>query len=234
MLFTRSLIYFIGFVIVIIVITIISLPFAFSKIKLRYRIITQCACFSVWWLKVICNLKMQVIGKENIPQKPCVVMSNHNSTWETFGLQLVLPMQTWVLKRELLFIPFFGWALALLKPIIIDRGNKIKAIRKVAKQGSKRIKDGIFVIIFPEGTRQRYNQLGKYKNGGVAIAKQANVDILPIYHNAGKYWEKGSFIKHPGTIVVVIGKPIVIDNRKPNDVSDEIKQWTLMQAQHHQ
>jgi len=182
-------------------------------------------------LRVFCNIKLEVIGKENIPKDPCVIISNHQSTWETLGFQQVFPHQTWVLKKELLYIPVFGWGLALLKPIVIDRGEKLKALKKVISQGAERLKEGIYVVIFPEGTRQPYGKLGEYQNGGVAIAKKTNSLLLPVYHNAGKVWPKGSFIKHPGTITVVIGKPITTEKKQASKLTKEIRDWTEKQAE---
>ncbi len=188
----------------------------------------------MWWLKITLNIKLKVIGAENIPTQPSVIISNHQSTWETLALQTIFPHQTWVLKQELQWIPIFGWGLMLLKPIIINRGEKLKAIKKVIKQGSSRIKEGIFVVIFPEGTRQPYAQLGKYQNGAAAIAKKANCDIVPVYHNAGKLWPKGRFIKRPGTITVVIGAAINPAEKNASALTQEVRAWTLVMQEKYQ
>jgi len=181
-------------------------------------------------LRHICNIKLNVIGKENIPNEPCVIVSNHQSTWETLGFQQIFPHQTWVLKQELLLIPIFGWGLALLKPIVINRGEKLKALKKVIKQGSDRLKEGVCVVVFPEGTRQPYGKLGEYQSGGVAVAKKSNAPILPVYHNAGQVWPKGSFLKLPGTITVVIGEVITPD-KPAGKLTNQIKDWTIIQAE---
>ena len=225
MLFIRSLIYTIVVNIALIIIITIALLIFFLPIRIRYNIISLWAKFCIWWLKITCKLDFKIIGKENIPTKTCVVMSNHQSTWDTLVFQTFLPQQTWVIKKELLFLPIFGWGLALLRPISIDRGNKLNAIRTVIKQGVSRIKDGIWVIIYPEGTRQPYKKLANYQSGGVAIAKKSGVDILPIYHNAGKFWSKGQFIKKPGTIVITIGKSINPQDEKPKDIALKIENW---------
>jgi 1-acyl-sn-glycerol-3-phosphate acyltransferase len=185
----------------------------------------------MWWLKITLNIHLKIIGKENIPSAACVVISNHQSTWETLAIQTIFPHQTWVLKQELLWIPIFGWGLTLLQPITINRGEKLKAIKKVIKQGAKRIEEGIFVVIFPEGTRQPYTQLGTYQNGGVAIAKKTHCDIVPMYHNAGKFWAKGSFVKSPGTITVVIGAPIKSTGKNASQLTREVRDWTLATQQ---
>ena len=223
--FLKSAIYIIGASISLTVIILLALLVYFLPFKQRYTMISQWARFCIWWLKITCGLGFEIIGKENIPTSPCVVMSNHQSTWDTLVFQTFLPPQTWVLKKELLFIPVFGWGLAMLKPIIINRGDKLKAIRKVIKQGSARIKAGIWVIIYPEGTRQPYKKLGNYQTGGVAIAQKSNALILPICHNAGKFWAKGKFIKTAGIITITIGKPINPQGLKPKDVSANLKQW---------
>lgn len=197
---------------------------------MRYAVLVNWSKFCIWWLSVTLNIKLEVIGKENIPKTPCVIISNHQSTWETIGLQTIFPRQTWVLKRELLLIPVFGWGLAMLKPIVINRGEKLKALKKITQQGAARIAEGIFVVIFPEGTRQPYGQLGEYKKGGVLIAKKTGADICLIYHNAGRIWPKGSFIKQSGTITVVIGKPISTARKSTTALIKEIKDWTEKQA----
>ncbi len=230
MLFLRSLLYFLGSTIVLSTLVALALIMSFSPLKIRYAILSKWSMFCMWWLRITLNIKLEITGRENIPSKTCVIVSNHQSTWETLGLQQVFPQQTWVLKQELLWIPIFGWGLALLKPIVINRGEKLKALKKVIKQGSERIKEGTFVVIFPEGTRQPYGHLGEYQNGGVAIAKKTGCDISPVYHNAGKVWPKGSFIKHPGTISVIIGKPISPEGKSASVLTKEIKDWTQAQA----
>jgi 1-acyl-sn-glycerol-3-phosphate acyltransferase len=169
------------------------------------------------------------VGGENILQEPCIIISNHQSTWETLAFQTIFPAHTWVLKRELLWLPVFGWSLALLNPIIINRGDKLNAIKKVIRQGSDRLKRGISIVIYPEGTRQPYKQLGVYQNGGSAIAKKTGYSIVPVYHNAGKLWAKGAFIKKPGEITLVIGRAISQSNLKPSEITEKIRQWTLEQ-----
>ena len=230
MLFLRSLIYFLGSTLVLSALVAIALVLFFTPVKVRYAILSKWSLFCLWWLRVTLNIKLDVIGKENIPNQACVIISNHQSTWETLGLQTIFPHQTWVLKQELQWIPIFGWGLSLLKPIIIDRGEKLKALKKVIKQGAARISEGIFVVVFPEGTRQPYGQLGEYQKGGVSIAKKTGCDISPVYHNAGKVWPKGSFVKRPGTITVVIGKPISVEGKSATQLTNEVRDWTETQS----
>jgi 1-acyl-sn-glycerol-3-phosphate acyltransferase len=230
MLFLRSLLYFLGSAIVLIVLVTIALVLFFIPLKARYAILSKWSFFCMWWLRITLNIKFNVIGKENIPNTACVIISNHQSTWETLAFQQIFPHQTWVLKQELLQIPVFGWGLLLLKPIIIDRGEKLKALKKMIKQGADRLKEGIFVVVYPEGTRQPYGQLGEYQNGAIAISKKTGCDILPVFHNAGKLWPKGSFVKHPGIISVVIGEPISVQGKSATELTKEIKDWTQAQS----
>ena len=229
MLLFRSLLYFVGSIISLILISFISLFLVFTSYHTRQKFISQWAIFCIWWLKITVNIKTKVIGQENILHSPCIIISNHQSTWETLAFQTIFPPHTWVLKRELLWFPVFGWSLALLNPIIINRGDKLNAIKKVIRQGSDRLKKGISIVIYPEGTRQPYKQLGAYQNGGSAIAKKTGHSIVPVYHNAGKLWAKGSFIKKPGEITVVIGKAISNSDLKPSEVTERIRHWTLEQ-----
>ena len=230
MLFLRSLLYFVGSIISVITITLCGLFFVFSPYSTRQKFLSQWAIFCIWWLKITLNITTRIIGQENVNKSPCVIISNHQSTWETLAFQTIFPAHTWVLKKELLWLPVFGWSLALLKPIIINRGDKLNAIKKVILQGSDRLNKGISVVVFPEGTRQPYNQLGDYQNGGAAIAKKTGYDIIPVYHNAGKIWPKGSFIKKPGVITIVIGKAISSSSMTSSGITEEIKNWTLEQA----
>ena len=229
MLLFRSILYFVGSIISLILISFISLFLVFTSYNKRQKFISQWAIFCIWWLKITVNIKTKVIGQENILHSPCIIISNHQSTWETLAFQTIFPPHTWVLKRELLWLPVFGWSLALLNPIIINRGDKLNAIKKVIRQGSNRLEKGISIVIYPEGTRQPYKQLGAYQNGGSAIAKKTGHSIVPVYHNAGKLWAKGSFIKKPGEITVVIGKAISNSDLKPSEVTERIRHWTVEQ-----
>ena len=229
MLLSRSLLYFVGSIISLILISFIGLFLVFSSYKIRQKFLSQWAIFCIWWLKITLNIKTKVVGRENVLKSPCIIVSNHQSTWETLAFQTIFPAHTWVLKRELLWLPVFGWSLALLNPIIINRGDKLNAIKKVIKQGSDRLNNGISIVIYPEGTRQPYKKLGSYQNGGSAIAKKTGYSIVPVFHNAGKLWPKGSFIKKPGEITLVIGKAITQSNLKPSEITEQIREWTLEQ-----
>lgn len=230
MLFIRSVFFIIGATIALVVIVSFSLLLTpFLNVRQRYNILSKWAVFCIWWLGITNNVQSRVIGLENIPNTACVIAPNHQSTFETIFLQTIFPHQTWVLKRELLKIPFFGWGLATLHPILINRSEKIKSIKKIIEQGKDRIKNGIFIVIFPEGTRKPYKKLGRYQNGAAAVAKNAECDIIPIYHNAGKIWTKGQFVKKPGVISVIIGKPISTKDMPTSMITKLIKEWTQEQ-----
>lgn len=229
MLLLRSLLYFVGSIISLSLISLCGLIFVFSSYPTRQKFLSQWAIFCIWWLKITLNITTNIIGQENLKKSPYIIISNHQSTWETLAFQTIFPAHTWVLKRELLWLPIFGWSLALLKPIIINRGDKLKAIKKVIKQGADRLDKGISIVIFPEGTRQPYKRIGEYQNGGSAIAKKSGYEIVPVYHNAGNLWPKGGFIKKPGVITVVIGEVISDSSLTSSELTEKIRNWTLEQ-----
>ncbi len=179
----------------------------------------------LWACRVLCRLDFVVEGKENIPDKSSVVFIKHSSAYETIAQLLVLPRQTWVLKRELMWAPFFGWALACLHSIAINRKAKRAAVEQVIKQGTERLEEGLWVMIFPEGTRMRAGETRRYGVSGTLLAQAANSVILPIAHNAGDYWPRRGWRKHPGTIRFVIGPPIDPAGREPREVNAEVQRW---------
>ena len=193
----------------------------FLSFKARYRFINVYWCRCALWLsKVFLNIRFEVKGAENVPDQPCVILSNHQSTWETFFLSAYFSPLSQVLKRELLYVPFFGWAMAMLKPIAIDRSNPKAALKQLAKQGDERIKQGAWVLIFPEGTRIPPGQIGKFSRGGAALAVNAGLPVLPIAHNAGEFWPKQGWAKYPGTIQVVIGPVMHAEGEGPRAIAE--------------
>ena len=182
------------------------------------------------WLTLTCGVRYKVIGKENLPPAPYVVMAKHQSQWETFFLQGYLFPICFVLKRELLSVPFFGWGLRVLKSIAIDRSNPKQALRQTMEQSSERLNDGISVLIFPEGTRIEPGQTGNYARGGANIAINNQVPIVPIAHNAGNCWPADKFLKYPGTITVIIGKPLATDNQNSRALTEQVKTWIEQQV----
>lgn len=181
----------------------------FLSFRTRYRLVVQTWCrFAVWLAARVAGVRYRVVGQENIPNTPCVILAKHQSTWETFFLSAYFEPLSQVVKRELLWVPFFGWALALLKPIAIDRDNPKAALRQLASQGHKRLTEGAWVLVFPEGTRIPVGETGKFSRGGSSLAISTGLPVLPIAHNAGRFWPKQGWAKYPGTIEVVIGAPM--------------------------
>lgn len=221
----RSLIFSIVMIIFTIIYATLSLfTFAFSA-NFRYRFITTWSRFIIWWAKVCCGIHYRVIGLEHLPKKPCVILSKHQSTWETLAFQVFLPMQTWVLKKELLRVPFFGWALSLLEPIAINRKEKRSAIDQLVAQGKERLKQGRFIIVFPEGTRIKPGETKAFAKGGAALAKAAGCPIVPIAHNAGQHWPRRGFVKTPGEITVVIGPSMDTTHHAVHEINAMAKKW---------
>ncbi|WP_375740784.1 lysophospholipid acyltransferase family protein [Pseudomonas boanensis] len=193
----------------------------FLPFHARYRFIVWRWCRSAVWLaKVVVGIRYEVKGLENIPERPCVILAKHQSTWETFYLSGAFEPLSQVVKRELLRVPFFGWAMALMKPIAIDRSNPKAALKQLASQGDERLKQGAWVLIFPEGTRVPAGQMGKFSRGGAALAANANLPVLPVAHNAGTYWPKEGWAKYPGTIQVVIGPPMYAEGEGPRSIAE--------------
>jgi 1-acyl-sn-glycerol-3-phosphate acyltransferase len=177
-------------------------------------------------LRIICGVKPVIIGREHIPyDQNFVIMANHQSTWETLAFASIFPNITWVLKRELLNIPFFGWGLRTINPIAINRSAGKSAIEQVKLQGKKRLDQGINIVIFPEGTRVAPRSKGNYKKGGGLLVKHADVNILPVAHNAGDCWPREQFIKKPGIIYLHIGELICTKEMDENRVIEAAKTW---------
>lgn len=193
----------------------------FLPFRARYRFVIQawCRC-AIWLAKTVVGLRYEVEGLENIPQQPCVVLAKHQSTWETFYLSALFEPLSQVVKRELLYVPFFGWAMAMLKPIAIDRSNPKAALKQLAKQGHERLGQGAWVLIFPEGTRIPPGQIGKFSRGGTSLAVNAGLPVLPIAHNAGEFWPKHGWAKYPGTIKVVIGPVMHAEGSGPRAIAE--------------
>ncbi|WP_434608682.1 1-acyl-sn-glycerol-3-phosphate acyltransferase [Pseudomonas sp. D2-30] len=201
----------------------------FMSFRTRYRFINVYWCRCALWLsKVFLGIRYEVKGAENVPDRPCIIQSNHQSTWETFFLSAYFEPLSQVLKRELLFVPFFGWAMAMLRPIAIDRDNPKVALKQVAQKGDELLKDNVWVLIFPEGTRVPYGTIGKFSRSGSALAVNAGLPVLPIAHNAGKFWPKTGWIRTPGTITVVIGAPMYAEGSGPRaiaELNDRVQAW---------
>jgi 1-acyl-sn-glycerol-3-phosphate acyltransferase len=198
----------------------------FQTFEQRYRTVNLWSRVTMWLLRHLNGVRFVVDGLEHIPRdRAVVVMPNHQSPWETFYLQLLISPQATILKRELLWIPFFGWGLALLKPIAIDRSRGSQALKTILRVGQQRLDEGISVVIFPEGTRQPPGTIGTFNVGGAMLACRAGADVLPIAHNSGDCWPARSIMRFPGTIRLRIGPPISTVGRSPKAVTAATAEW---------
>ncbi|MDI1297773.1 1-acyl-sn-glycerol-3-phosphate acyltransferase [Methylotenera sp.] len=225
MLFLRSLLFFIGQVITAPIFTLVALLATPLNPILRNDLISGWARSMLWWLKVTCNIRHEVTGLENITNSPTIVLSKHQSAWETLAFQAIFPTQVYVLKRELLWIPIFGWGLAMSSPIAIDRSSGREALKKLVANGQARLKSGLWVVIFPEGTRITPGERSKYHIGGAWLATHTKTQVLPVAHNAGEYWAKNTFIKKPGVIKMHIGQAIQTAGLKADALNHQVESW---------
>jgi 1-acyl-sn-glycerol-3-phosphate acyltransferase len=190
-----------------------------------YRIAASWCRVNLWGARWICGIRYRMIGAENIPSTPHIVLSKHSSTWETLALTMFFPPLAYVAKKELLSIPFFGWGFALASPITIDRKAGTDAMQQIATQGRERFRQGFWIVLYPEGTRIPVGRRGKYKTGGARLAVELGVPVLPVAHNAGYLWPKGVFGKRPGTLTVSIGKPIPSLGKDAQALMAEAETW---------
>jgi len=221
----RSILFYIGLSLstfIFVPLSILLFPIAFP---LRFRIISKWAVFNLWWLKISCGLNYEVEGIENIPESNGIIFCKHQSAWETLALQLIFPPQVWILKRELLWIPIYGWGLAAMEPIAINRSSGLKALKQIVKQGCERLQNNLWVVIFPEGTRVAPGIKGKYQPGGGMLAAKSGYPIIPIAHNSGYFWPKNSLRKWPGTIHMVIGPVITSTGKTAIEITQEAEEW---------
>jgi 1-acyl-sn-glycerol-3-phosphate acyltransferase len=191
----------------------------------RYRIISGWSHAIVWLAKILLGIDYRVIGAENLPRRPAIILAKHQSAWETLAFQVIFPPQVLVLKRELLWIPFFGWGLALTSPIAIDRSSGARALKRLAELGHARLAQGFWIAIFPEGTRTPPGSRGKYHLGGAWLAVNCGAPVVPVAHNAGLLWGRKAFLKHPGTITVEVGSPIDSRSHTPESLNAKVEEW---------
>jgi len=221
----RSLLFGLGLVVTIPPYALFSfLTFPLSA-HTRYRIISSWTTLAMWMTRYVLGIRYRVIGRENLPDRPSVILSKHQSAWETLAFQRIFPPISFVLKRELLRIPFFGWGLAQMPFIAIDRGAGKDALAQVVEQGRARLEDGFWVVVFPEGTRVAPGKSARYKIGGAWLATHVGCDVVPVAHNAGEFWPKNAWVKRPGEIIVSIGPPIRTEGRTPDEVNAEAQAW---------
>ena len=225
MIIIRSSIFLLGMVIS----TLIAVPITFILLAVpfpvRFRLVSNWARFNLWWLHTVCNISPDIEGLENIIDQPAIIMCKHQSAWETLVIQLLFPPQVWILKRELLWIPIYGWGLATMRPIAIDRSLGVRSLKQIVRQGVARLDAGLWVVVFPEGTRIAPGKRQKYHPGGGMLAEKSGRPVIPIAHNAGYLWPRNSFLKWPGTIRMVIGTPIETREKKAAQITREVEEW---------
>lgn len=221
----RSLIFYIGLIPLTICFSFVSICVLLLPNTTRYKIIILWSKLTLVWLEITCDLKWVVHGKENITSKSGIILCKHQSAWETIAMQMIFPKQSQVLKKELLRIPFFGWGLACLNPIAINRKAGAESIKKILSLGRQKINNGWWILLFPEGTRIKVGESGKFTQTGAALALAANCPLIPVAHNAGVFWKKEGVRKYSGTINVVIGKPIPTEGRDRKSIMQEAENW---------
>jgi len=203
---------------------IVMLSAPFSRLT-RYHVIIGWNRFALWLIRRLLGIEHEVRGRENIPGEPCVILSKHQSAWETITYSTIFPPHVYVIKRELLWIPFLGWGLGLMSPIAINRAHRKVAMQRLIELGGERLEQGFSIMVYPEGTRVAVGRRGIYKLGGAVIAVNNGAKVLPVAHNAGLVWPRNSFRKSPGKITVVIGPAIEAAGRDPRELNAEVQEW---------
>ncbi|MYL24676.1 lysophospholipid acyltransferase family protein [Vreelandella massiliensis] len=222
----RSAVFYLGYFTVMLLCGVLFLPISpFLPLSARYRLLNLYNYFIVVWFRWACGVRYEIEGRENLPSGPCVIQANHQCEWETVFLQVMKPPVCTVLKKELLKIPIFGWALRLLHPIALDRSKPARAMKQVLTQGEARLRSGLSVLIFPEGTRVDPGVRKRYNKSGSVIACRAGVPVLPVAHNAGERWPGRDWVKRPGVLRVRIGAPIDTTDKTPDGVMQEVEAW---------
>ncbi|WP_206199346.1 lysophospholipid acyltransferase family protein [Parasulfuritortus cantonensis] len=223
----RSLLFLLIQIAFTVVFVVAILPTAVMAPVPRYRVIRHWARTMLVVARYVLGIHHRVEGLEHLPApgSPAIVMAKHQSAWETIAFQCIFPPLSFVLKRELLAIPFFGWGLRLISPIAIDRDAGREALKDIEQQGADRLAKGFWVLIFPEGTRVKPGEQGKYNIGGAWLAARTGVPVVPVAHNAGRLWPKNAFVKRPGEITVVIGPAIATAGKKASAINAEVEAW---------
>lgn len=194
--------------------------------RIVYRMCVGWLTFSIWGAKVICGVHARLHGFDRLPDEPVVLLPKHQSTWETFAFPGLMPHPLcYVFKRELLWIPFFGWAMARMDMIHIDRSRRSEAWRRVLEQGRRFMAKGHWVIMFPEGTRAARGERGSYKSGGTRLAIDCGVPVLPVAVTSARCWPRKTFTLRPGVIDVSVGPAIASTGRKPEELMREVERW---------
>lgn len=204
--------------------------FPFSRMT-RYRVISQWSRLVISLAQRVLRIDYRIIGAEHLPSTPAIILSKHQSAWETLAYQTIFPPQVLVLRKSLLRIPFFGWGLSLMSPISVDSASPQRALRQLLRQGADRLRQGFWVVIFPEGTRVPPGESGNYQPGGALLATRTGTLVVPVAHNAGELWKKRAFLKYPGTITVSIGETIDPRGLKPAELLARVASWIESEMQ---
>ena len=221
----RTLAFYLGLVVIVLTLVPVLMVGLFLPQLARSRWFANWCRAILGWLRITCGLTHKVTGLENIPDANGIIMCKHQSTWETFALQMVFPEQTWVLKRILMWVPIFGWGLALAGSIAIDRKGGTKALKQVIEKGQDRLAKGLWVVIFPEGTRTMPGQTAKYSPGGAMLAVHSGYPVVPVAHNAGAFWPRSGWPIRQGVIKMVIGPVIDPTDLKPGEINKRVTDW---------
>ncbi|MCU7929743.1 MAG: 1-acyl-sn-glycerol-3-phosphate acyltransferase [Candidatus Thiodiazotropha sp. (ex Codakia rugifera)] len=227
MILIRSIIYFVFLVVSTILIATLGTLIGWALTHHRIHILDHAwSRVNLWALDVICGLKYRLEGAENIPEEGCIVFAKHQSAWETIALVSLLPgPKSWVIKRELLYVPFMGWVMVYFKPIAINRKSGRRAVDQIIEQGTQRLKSGRNVFVFPEGTRVAPGTKKRYGIGGALLAEKSGYPVLPVAHNAGVFWRRRDIRKYPGTIDVRIGPVIDTRGLTASEINQAAETW---------
>lgn len=223
----RSLLFSLGYALLTLVISVavMTVFWALSPRRRFYLYALWCRLV-IAWARVSCGIRFRVEGTIPDTEKtPVVVVANHQSTWETIFLYYLLEPVVPILKKELLDIPFWGWALRLQRPIAIDRSKPREATRSLLSQGRERLRSGLSVLVFPEGTRSAPGRIGRFSRSGAQLSATTGAPLVPIVHNAGDCWPTGGWTKKPGLIRVIIGEPMMPDGHTPRELADSCTSW---------
>ena len=224
MIVIRSTIFYLGYLSSGIIASLLACAIGpFIGLENRLKLFSQWPKFANWFLHLSCGIKVEVIGKENLPTEPCVIVSNHQGQWEAYSMQYLFHPMCTLLKKELLYIPLWGWAMKMLNPIAINRNKPKEAILQTLEEGSDRLKKGMYVLLFPEGTRVKAGRVGKYARSSFELAKRNGVMVLPLCHNSGDCWPAHKFIKKPGIITLIIGEPFYVEDSKQS--ASDVQEW---------
>jgi len=221
----RSLIYTVMLFLTTAFFAIVVIVFMWLPPARLYAVPRTWARLNLWLLKTLCGLDYRIEGVEHLPDVPFISMWKHSSTWETIAQMLLVPRASWLLKREILWVPLLGWAIARFKPIAIDRKAGGTAVNQVVTQGRERLSEGLGVIIYPEGTRVAPGETRKFGMSGALLASQSGAPLVPIAHDSGYYWRRRGLLKRPGTIRVVIGPPLDPRGLEPREITERAKEW---------